>query len=64
MKNVSSLKKGILGILFLGLIGLGVIGCKKENIKQHSPLFQNNILKSGTSNIPYFRDFNELDEAI
>lgn len=55
MKKTNNFKKVIYGTLFLGLIGLGAVGCKKEKVNVTQPVetyhaFENENPKLGKSN--------------
>lgn len=64
MRKASKLNKLMLRSFFFALIGIGLIGCKKENISLQPYMNQNNTLKNGNIRIPYFSNFEELDNTI
>lgn len=56
------MKKLIYGSLFLALVGIGVIGCKKETSVSHKDSSLNSLLslKSSPLEIPIYTNWEEV----
>lgn len=56
------MKKLVYGSLFLALVGIGVVGCKKNQIEKPAQVNEN--LKNSNISIPTYQNFDELNRKM